>query len=214
MIIILFAPLNYYLYNLSFYENLYEKNNVYRVLDKNDVKEITLSIFDFFKYNKPLESFGLESGHQYFNKNEISHLNDVRVLLKKIIFIFYVSLALFLILLIVIFEKKYLFYIKNIGYIFLFSSCVLIFFLVSLYFLGNNFPYLFENFHYIFFPQGNWAFPENTLIITIFPFGFFYDFFFKLLGSSFIISIILFIFAIILLIVVKIFIKREKGTSE
>jgi uncharacterized membrane protein len=60
-----------------------------------------------------------------------------------------------------------------------------------LYFFGNNFISLFENFHYIFFPQGNWAFPEGSLIITIFPFGFFYDFFFRLLLSSLLISIIL-----------------------
>ena len=68
---------------------------------------------------------------------------------------------------------------------------VLICLFVLLYFLGNNFWALFEKFHYIFFPQGNWAFPEGSLIITIFPFGFFYDFFFKLITVSLIIAGIL-----------------------
>ena len=86
---------------------------------------------------------------------------------------------------------------------FLISSSVFIFFVLLLYFFGNNFLELFENFHLIFFPQGNWAFPEGSLIITIFPFGFFYDFFFKLILNSLIIALVLFALGIAGVVVTK-----------
>ena len=76
------------------------------------------------------------------------------------------------------------------------SSTVLICLFILLYFFGNNFWALFDKFHYIFFPQGNWAFPEGSLIITIFPFGFFSDFFFKLITVSLVIAVILLALAI------------------
>jgi uncharacterized membrane protein len=85
-------------------------------------------------------------------------------------------------------EKKPKRFLKNISLSAMISSAVLICLFALLYFLGNNFWALFDKFHYIFFPQGNWAFPEGSLIITIFPFGFFYDFFFKLITVSLIIA--------------------------
>jgi uncharacterized membrane protein len=105
--------------------------------------------------------------------------------------IFYISIALFVLLAILLIEKKPKKILKNISLTVLISSAVLICLFVLLYFLGNNFWALFEKFHYVFFPQGNWAFPEGSLIITIFPFGFFSDFFFKLITVSLIIAGIL-----------------------
>jgi uncharacterized membrane protein len=98
--------------------------------------------------------------------------------------VFYISTALFVLLTILLVEKKPKKFLKNISLTVLISSTALICLFVLLYFLGNNFWALFEKFHYVFFPQGNWAFPEGSLIITIFPFGFFSDFFFKLITVS------------------------------
>jgi len=213
IVIILLLPLRYYLYNFKFYNLLYEKNNVYKLLDKDDVKKITNDVFNFFRTNKPFEVFNLKSGHAYFTKKEISHLDDVRILLKKILTIFYSSCVLFfifLLILLVLYRKKYILYLKKICLIFISSSIFMIFFIVFLYFLGNNFSDTFEKFHFLFFPQGNWTFDQTALIITIFPFGFFYDFFFKLVVSSFIISVIFLIIPIICLIFVNKFEKIKK----
>lgn len=98
--------------------------------------------------------------------------------------VFYISIALFVLLTILLVEKKPKKILKNISLTVLISTSVLICLFILLYFLGNNFWALFEKFHYVFFPQGNWAFPEGSLIITIFPFGFFSDFFFKLITVS------------------------------
>lgn len=118
---------------------------------------------------------------------------------------FYCCLAIFLILALILYliNRKIYKFLRGISLIFLISSSVFILFVLLLYFFGNNFFELFENFHLIFFPQGNWAFPERSLIITIFPFGFFYDFFFKLILNSLIIALVLFACGITGVIVTK-----------
>lgn len=209
-IIIIFAPLRYYLYNNNFYKSLCRENGVYDVLEKEDIEKITSGVIQFFKHDIPLKEFNLKSDYRFFNQNEISHLNDVKILLRKIMITFYAALSFFAVSLILLIRRNRLFYIKDVSIIFLCSSGLMIFILVILFFLGRNFSSLFENFHYIFFPQGNWAFSSDALIITIFPFGFFYDFFFKLVISSFVISVILFIIFLILLISVNVLINNKK----
>ena len=192
VIVIIFAPLAYNLYNFRFYNSLYEKNSVYGSIDRQDVQKLTESVFNFFKSGAPFEKFNLKGGLQYFNSNEISHLNDVRVLLSRILLVFYISSMLLIIFTLLLIEKSWKAFIKNLSLIMLISSAFVLIFLAALYMLASNFSHLFENFHYVFFPQGNWAFPEGSLIITIFPFGFFYDFFFSLVMSSLIASLVLF----------------------
>ncbi len=203
LIIIIFSPLAYYLYNFNFYNSLFVKNGVYKTLDKSDVKQLTENVYDYFKYKRDFEAFDLKGNIKFFNESEISHLDDVRILLKKIFIIFYISIALFVLLTILLIEKRPWKFLKNISLSALISSAVLISLFAILYFLGNNFWALFDRFHYIFFPQGNWAFPEGSLIITIFPFGFFYDFFFKLIVTSLVTAAILLVLAIVATAVVK-----------
>jgi integral membrane protein (TIGR01906 family) len=149
---------------------------------------LTENVYDYFKYKRDFETFELKGNIKFFNETEISHLNDVRILLKKILTVFYISVALFTLLTILLIEKKPKRFLKNVSLSAMISSAVLICLFILFYFFGNNFWALFEKFHYVFFPQGNWAFPEGSLIITIFPFGFFSDFFFKLITVSLVIS--------------------------
>ncbi|MBE3095111.1 MAG: DUF1461 domain-containing protein [Actinobacteria bacterium] len=205
IVILLFSSLTFLVYNFNFYNKLYEKNGVYEILDRSDAAKITRQVFEFFKSGKEFESFKLKGNINYFNDNEISHLMDVKILLNKIFVLFYCCLAIFLILALILYliNRKIYKFLRGISLIFLISSSVFILFVLLLYFFGNNFFELFENFHLIFFPQGNWAFPEGSLIITIFPFGFFYDFFFKLILNSLIIALVLFACGIAGVIVTK-----------
>jgi uncharacterized membrane protein len=203
-VIILFLPLRFYLYNFKFYDRLYKNNGVYEVLDRDDVKILTYNTFDFFKDRKEFDQFNLKGDIEFFNQNEISHLEDVRLLIVRIFILLYISIFLFILLTaLLLFERNMVRFFKNFSTTVLVSSSFILGLLSILYFLGNNFFSLFENFHLVFFPQGNWQFPEGSLIITIFPFGFFYEFFFNLLMASFIISIVLFIAGITGLIVTK-----------
>jgi len=217
IIIILFSPLAYYIFNLNYYENLYEDNEVFSVLNKNDVLNITKRIFEFFKYGSELNYLDpmiqvryadeSKSAVAEFGSDEISHLRDVRVLLARIFILYYSSIILFIIMTLLLIEKNIKSFIRNLGIIFTISSALMLIFITIPYFIGENFPVLFDNFHLLFFPQGNYAFPEGSLIITLFPFGFFYNYFVRLVLGSALISAVLLVIGIIFINIFKIYKK-------
>ena len=215
IIIILFTPLAFYVFNLNYYAALYEENNVFSVLNKEDVLDVTERIFKYFKYQEELDypnpslqvrySDESISAVSYFTPDEVSHLSDVRELLTKIIILYLSSIVLLIIGFILLINKNIKIFIKDIGKTFIISSVFILLFIIILYLLGKNFPVLFDNFHLIFFPQGNFTFPESSLIITLFPFGFFYGFFIKIVLSSAIISAAVLAAGIIFVNIFKIF---------
>lgn len=215
IIIILFTPLACYVFNLNYYAALYEENNVFSVLNKEDVLNITERIFKYFKYQEELDYLDPSlqvrysdesiSAVSYFTPDEVSHLSDVRKLLTKIIILYLSSIILLIICFILLINKNIKIFIKDLGKTFIISSVFILLFIIILYLLGKNFPVLFDNFHLIFFPQGNFTFPESSLIITLFPFGFFYGFFIKIVLSSAIISAAVLAAGIIFVNIFKIF---------
>ena len=214
IIIILFTPLAYYIFNPGYYETLYEDNGVFSILNKRDVLDITEEIFKFFTgRTTTLQTIQVRYSDESMNTaasfrpEEISHLNDVRKLLVRIFILYCGSVILFVIMTFLLIEKNIKNFIRNLGIIFIISSSFLLLFIIILYFLGQNFPVLFNNFHLLFFPQGNYAFPEGSLIITLFPSGFFYDFFIRLILSSTIISAVLLVTGIIFISIFK-FVKK------
>lgn len=210
-VIIVFLPLVINVHNFNTYDRLYEKNSVYDYMSRNDAESITQQVFDFFRHEGRLRKIPLESDIPYFTNNEISHLEDVRTLLDRIFILFYLSLFGFFLFIFLIFTEDLWQYFKRVSYILISSSGIVLLLLLVLYILGSNFTGLFTDFHLVFFPQGNWTFPQQALIINIFPFGFFYDFFMKLVISSLIISIV-FIFtgSVFLVVRKKIFNKKRK----
>jgi integral membrane protein (TIGR01906 family) len=219
LIIILFTPLAYYIFNLNYYKSLYEKNGVFNILNREDAINVTEKIFNFFKYRSDLDYKDPELEVRYnetgkneffsFTENELSHLYDVRALLKKIFILYYVCLALFFVFTIMLLRKNTVNFIYDIGIVFTASSILIVIFAFILYLSVKNFPVLFNNFHEIFFPQGNYTFYEGSLLITIFPAGFFYDFFVRLVTGSGIISLILMIAGIVIIFICG-FIKKRK----
>lgn len=217
IIIILFTPLAYYIFNPGYYETLYEDNGVFSILNKSDVLDITEKIFKFFKYESDLDPLDYTIQVRYsdesistvaaFGPDEIRHLNDVRKLLVKIFILYCGSIILFVIMTFLLIKKNIKNFIRNLGVIFIISSASMLLFIIILYFLGENFPVLFDNFHMLFFPQGNYAFPGGSLIITLFPAGFFNDFFIRIILSSTIISVALLVIGIIFTSIFK-FVKK------
>jgi len=195
--------------------NLYEENNVFSVLNKDDVRDVTEKIFRYFKYEEELDyldpSFQVRYSNESkstvasFTPDEVSHLDDVRELLAKIFIIYFSGILFIIIGIILMIDKNIKIFIKDLGKIFVISSVSILLFIAILYLLGKNFPVLFDNFHLIFFPQGNFTFSESSLIITLFPFGFFYEFFIKIVLSSATISAAALAAGIIFVNIFKIF---------
>lgn len=173
---------------------------MFSFLDRGDVLGVSERIIKFFKYRTDLKfndpslqvRYADESMSAvlWFEPDEISHLYDVRNLITKIMIVYYTGIFLFLTTLMLIAEKNIKSFIRNLAIIFTSAPALIIIFIVLLYLLGKNFPVLFDKFHKIFFPGGNYIFEENSLIISIFPYGFFYGFFLRLVGSSAVLSAI------------------------
>ncbi|MCE5330417.1 DUF1461 domain-containing protein [bacterium] len=198
IIVIVFSPFLYYVFNLNFYTSLYEKNDVYKSIDRQDAIKLTEDLFNFFKYRQEFQPFILKNNLPYFTNDETSHLNDVRIIFNKIFLTYYICLGLSVVFIIILFERNIRSYLKNISLLLILPSAILIFLLIILYFFSQNFISLFDKFHLVFFPQGNFAFPEDSTMITLLPLNFFYDFFIRLVTSSAIISIVFIIVGVTL----------------
>jgi hypothetical protein len=209
-VIILFSPLAFNIINYDYYKSLYDNNGVFSVLNKVDVLKLTGKLFDFFKFNGELDPsiqvrFADEemSSVASFTQNEIGHLEDVRTLLARIFILYFASIAVFIILLVLLIEKNFRNFLRKLGISFIISSSSILFIFTVIYFLLNNFTFLFDRFHVLFFPQGNYIFSGNSLIIMLFPFGFFSDFFIRLAASSGIFAAVLLAAGIAMLKVFK-----------
>ncbi|RJQ17095.1 DUF1461 domain-containing protein [Candidatus Woesearchaeota archaeon] len=181
MLLIITVPFILTTFNLQFYANQYEKNNVYDEIGKNNALLATFNIFSFFKCKTDCTS--LQIPYEYhnqtfaFTENEISHMYDVKTTLMVWLWIFYFAVLLFLFFTFFFFfmhkRKKllkefFLLYAK----ILLRAGLYMLIFLIILLVLFLNFNFAFNLFHKLFFVS-NWQFPADSLLITLFPESFF-----------------------------------------
>ena len=170
---------------------------------------ILLPIFlMLFSYKMALEFTALDANQEstidYLQNNrelslnytimEVSHLEDVKGVIKIIDYLFY-SCLLVLTLILTFYRKKkeeikkLLFYGgittgAALGLILLFSL--------------TAFDLAFTLFHNVFFPQGNWQFASDSLLIQTFPLGFFIGMSYKIFVQSLIYGIIFILLYVLL----------------
>lgn len=113
---------------------------------------------------------------------EVSHMNDVKNL------VVYTNLFLLVAILVLIFLYIYLKRKNNIKLFYqslkISSSSILVLIFILFALLVFNFDSFFNNFHEIFFPQGNWLFPISSKMIQAFPETLFKNLAFYSLGIS------------------------------
>lgn len=97
----------------------------------------------------------------FLSEEEDDHMRDVRLLFDVFTYIMIGCTFLLLYFRPTARDVKYTSYILG---------SVLI---VGLFFTFIDFSQLWNLFHYVFFPQGNWTFPYNSMLITLFPLKFF-----------------------------------------
>lgn len=180
-LIILFGSFSLIFNYKSLYYSEYQKNGVYTdISERNDinitesksyVKDVTENIFSFFKGQEELK---------YFSDEEKSHMKDVKFVVSGINFIYYSSALFFIILFFIIYfltKPDKLLFIERLSKIVYYGSLSSLIFLITI-FLWSVFSFetLFYLMHLILFPQGNWMFPADSLLITLFSERFFFDF--------------------------------------
>lgn len=190
-LLLIVFPCKFLLLNQSFYHSQFDKTEVYSVLGKEKADNTLEQIFSFMRD----EQDTIED----FNEDEISHMNDVRNLVRKLNVLFYVLLTLF-----ALFLLSFIFYFKpgkekkKEKYRCLFSSfaysglfCIIIITTVGILAVVD-FNLTFTLFHKIFFPMGNYTFdPSISLLKQLFPNELFYNYVVRCTFSSLIASIIL-----------------------
>lgn len=229
VILIFLIPLPFIIFNKTFYYNQYEQNGVYDIIGRNNTQALTFSIFTYFRCNEDAlkkivknqsetcEVFlkGNYSNNKRefsFTANERSHLSDVRTLIKVSISAVYISFLVFLLSVVFMYisikrkkEKARNFF--NLFTKIIFQSCIILLMIYFLLFLFSlNFNWFFDVFHKIFFPQGNYSFASDSLLIILFSSVFFYN-----AGKSILLSgLITTIIALIASFALNIIIRKNK----
>ncbi len=132
--------------------------------------ELAREIADFYTMGMPLPADKL-------NEREIVHLEDVKKVLVFATFLLYVCIILYSALVFFLYKTASSFK----SFITLFQRCLLGGSILLLVLLGlsfiifTSFHEYFNSFHYLFFEEGTWNFPEDSNLIMTFPEQFFID---------------------------------------
>lgn len=162
------------LYNINFYNSLFEKTNV----DFEKAQLLTKELFAYFRSNDASIPSII-----YLTENENSHIRDVKFVINFVFDLFYILILLFAVCLLKLKDRQKIFLY---GCIF---SIVL-----PLVLLLFSFGSSFTVFHEIFFPQGNWEFPPTAMLVNIYTFDFFKSFAIQILiNGEFISFFVLFL---------------------
>ncbi|MFH1589134.1 MAG: DUF1461 domain-containing protein [archaeon] len=179
VLVVILVPLKILLFNEDYYHFQFEKNSVYSKVANADA--VLDNLLTFFKGEVELD---------YFTDNEKSHLEDVSVLLNRFFFVLWFSVIMVFVSLTTLFFLNKKDFKENV-YKVLFLGGLSSFALLILLFLASiNFSLTFGGFHQIFFPQGNFSFPETSLLITLFPQAFFRSYMLRMLITSLSLSVV------------------------
>ncbi len=203
LLVILFIPLIFlssfhlFIFNQGYYEKEFTKNNIYAVYQKEIVDNAVRDLFTYFKGEGELKT-------SFFNQKEREHLVDVKGLIQKARYTFYLATFFcFLFTLFLFISKQYAVMGKVLFAGGVLSTSFLILFSLSLLFFR---PFFYQ-FHLLFFRNDLWLLnPETDNLINLFPEQFFFDIFRDILVVSFVISLVF-------ILVGKVLLKKSEGAS-
>lgn len=155
---------NFYAFDKNFYEKEFEKNNVYGKIGYADLLGNDLRAY-FYESDAELKY------SDYYSQRELTHLQDVKALFQKAIFLLYLVSIIFILL----FMVQYFLHQRLIKTVLLGSIITLV---VSslLSIIALSFESSFETFHRLIFSNDLWMLPYDSTLITLFPQQFFADF--------------------------------------
>ncbi|GEM_PF-3220495 len=175
-LIIYFASFSSLVYNLTFYNSLFDKTSV----ETNSARSLTKDLFAYFK-NSNYSAPQIKT----LTADENSHIRDVKIVINNSFTVFYILLIIFLVS---------LFFVKQKQKVFFYGAILGI--IAPFIILIANFSFVFNIFHQIFFPQGNWIFPINSTLVSTYTFDFFKLFAAQILLQGEFISIVLVLFSL------------------
>lgn len=175
-------------FNRGFYDKEFKKYGQYDELGTVGVqKTVDYLISYLISAKKDINQVQELNG---FTAEEKAHLEDVRNIINWVKIIGIISLVLLIGAIARLSRLKD--FKQNLKRIFIYGSISTFAVLVILFVISLNFPSFFESFHKLLFPQGNYTFPSNYLLIKLFPEAFFRDYAREMFFHTLIMSLIFF----------------------
>ena len=162
--LVAFEPINLRLANIAHSDRSPEELAAYQNIIIEVLKYVTtLPVEEAGAIEIDAEDLAILRQWSFF-ENELCHLTDVRILLGRVIFMTYIMSVILLLTITFLRDKPFVRHSLLAAGI----SCL------ALPVIGGIFIFFFFDptfvfFHEVFFPQGNWSFPQDTLIISTFP---------------------------------------------
>tara|TARA_Y100000310_G_C20701635_1_gene830530 strand:+ start:2018 stop:2668 length:651 start_codon:yes stop_codon:yes gene_type:complete len=132
-----------------------------------------------------------------FNEREKSHLVDVKVLIEHVYTVFYSSLVILLVCLLLLLRFDSQFY-STLKSILLYTGLSVIGLGLLLGLFSLVFSSTFSVFHQVFFKSGTWLFNPTDTLILLYPFVFFKEFFVRIVWDSVLVGIFFVLFSFVL----------------
>jgi len=151
---------------IAYHYPTYEKFILKHSLNTEIAQKQTKNVIDYFQGKSELNGF---------DAREASHLRDVKWLFRLLLVLMFMCFVTLLF----IADRK----------VILYGGILSLIFPVVLYIIP--FEILFDWFHRILFTSGTWLFDSNSLLIQMYPFEFFYDFFVNILARGFVLGAVL-----------------------
>ena len=189
LVLIIFSA-NFFMvfFNRGFYNKEFKKYGQYDELGTMGVQKTVDYLINYLTSEST--EIGTVQELNAFAPEEKTHLEDVRQIIHWVKIIGIASLILLIGAIIRLSRLKD--FKLNLKRIFIIGSTSTFAVLVILFVISLNFPSFFEGFHKLLFPQGNYTFPSNYLLIKLFPEAFFNDYAREMFFHTLIMSLIFF----------------------
>ena len=174
-------------FDKSFYDKSFQKCGQYDELGVMGVRGVVDNLLRYL-ISENMDINKVE-GFIGFALEEKAHLVDVRTLIHQFKVLGIIALVLFILILIRLNMLKEL--KPCLRRMLSYGSIITLSLLLIIFLLSLNFPSFFEGFHKALFPQGNYTFPADYLLIKLFPQQFFQDYAKKMFFHTAIMSLIL-----------------------
>ena len=184
--IILSASFFMVFFDKRFYDKSFTKYGAYDELGMQGVRN-TVDYLTNYLINEKV-NINEVKGLSIFMPEERSHLEDVWVIIHWVKAIS--ALSLILLIGVLVHLSRLGGFRENIRRTLIYGAISTLALLAIIFVLSLNFPSFFEGFHRLLFPQGNYTFPAEYLLIKLFPQGFFEDYARKMFFHAAILSLI------------------------
>lgn len=173
-LVVLLGSFRALVFNHAYYLEELSRSNVYG-FEESFLSEVAAAAIGYLGS----QDAGLSS---YFGGQEMSHMSDVKRKIGFFILLFYAAGLAAIGSLILVWQGKIpaMVAVRSVAW----GSGAVLALAAALFLVSSYFSGLFTLFHLVAFPEGNWMFPESSVMVRVFNEKFFYSFLYRIVLNS------------------------------